>query len=90
MKHWEMNALLGVFLLTFGSMPAPAQETLSDIRGSTYREKMVFAVYDFPSTDAPVAEIERIALSAIRLYARDAQVRNSIPPAPPYPAYPAT
>lgn len=89
MRYRERNVLLGVFVSTLVSMPAPAQESLSDLRGSTYREKMVFAVYDFPSPDAPIAEIERIALSAIRLYARDAQVRHGIPPSPPYPAYPA-
>lgn len=89
MGYREWNTVLGIFMMTLVSMPAPAQESLSDLRGSTYREKMVFAVYDFPSPDAPIGEIERIALSAIRLYARDAQVRHGIPPSPPYPAYPA-
>lgn len=89
MGYREWNTVLGIFMTALVSMPAPAQESLSDLRGSTYREKMVFAVYDFPSPDAPIAEIERIALSAIRLYARDAQVRHGISPSPPYPAYPA-
>ncbi|MCG3146443.1 MAG: hypothetical protein HONDAALG_04515 [Gammaproteobacteria bacterium] len=89
MEYWERKSLLGVFMMTLISIPASAQETLNDLRGSTYREKMVFAVYDIPSPEAPIAEIERIALSAIRLYARDAQVRHGIPPSPPYPAYPA-
>ncbi|MFZ2910974.1 MAG: hypothetical protein WA094_13870, partial [Candidatus Desulfobacillus denitrificans] len=89
MKHMKGNALLGILLLALAALPAAAQETLSDLMGSTFREKMVFAVYDFPSAEAPVAEIERIALAAIRLYAKDAQIRHGIAPAPPYPAYPA-
>ena len=89
MKFAIRNTLPGVTFLMLAALPALAQESLSDLRGSTYREKMVFAVYDFPSPDAPIAEIERIALSAIRLYARDAQVRHGIPPSPPYPAFPA-
>lgn len=82
------RTVLGMLLIALASMPSAAQETLRDVLGSTYREKMVFAVYDFPSVDIQPAEIERVVLNAIRLYARDASVRHGIPPATPYPAQP--
>ena len=89
MKNKVRGALLGVLAFAMAAAPSSAQESLRDIMGSTYREKMVFAVYDFPSPDIQPSDIERIALNAIRLYARDTQVRRGIPPAQPYPAFPA-
>lgn len=89
MRNIVRGALLGALAFTMAATPSSAQESLRDIMGSTYREKMVFAVYDFPSPDIQPSEIERIALNAIRLYARDTQVRRGIPPVQPYPALPA-
>lgn len=88
MRNMVRGALLGALAFAMAATPSSAQESLRDIMGSTYREKTVFAVYDFNSPDIQPSEIERIALNAIRLYARDAQVRHGIPPAHPYPATP--
>lgn len=83
------GTVLGALLIALAPMPTAGQESMRDIMGSTYREKMVFAIYDFPSLEVQPAEIERIALNSIRLYARDASVRHGIPPALPYPAHPS-
>ena len=54
------------------SLNAQAQNLITELSGSTYREKTVYAVYDLPGTDTKVETIENAVLDAIHLYARDA------------------
>jgi len=73
--------------LTAISLSALAQNPLTEIAGSTYREKTVYAVYDLPGKDLKVEAIESAALDAVRTYARNSQVRQGIPMTP-FPEYP--
>lgn len=84
MNILRLLAMLAIALVGF---PAAAQNIIADLGGSTYREKTVYAVYDLPGKDIKVEAIETAVLDAIHLYARDAQVRQGIPPSP-YPDYP--
>lgn len=67
--------------------PATAQNFITQTSGSTFTEKMVFAVYDIRGTEIPPELIQEIVLNGMKLYAREARVRQSIPPAllPPLP-----
>lgn len=47
---------------------ASAQDFLSDLAGRTYREKSVYAVYDFRGPNVDAAAIEGLVLDAVRLY----------------------
>jgi hypothetical protein len=58
-----------------------------DISGSTLKQKMVFAVYDIRAPEASVAAIQQSILDAIRLYARNASIREGLSPSP-YPEVP--
>lgn len=69
-------------------MPVLAQNPIAELGGSTYREKVVYAVYDLQGTTRQADAVEGIVLDAIRTYARNAQVRYGIPPSP-YPDYPS-
>lgn len=82
--NYRSFAFLIVALLV-GST-AHAQNPILDLRGTTYSQKMVFAVYDLRGP-ASVEAIETAVVEAIRLYARDASIRNGIPPMP-LPDYP--
>ena len=73
--------------LTAISLSALAQNPLTEIAGSTYREKTVYAIYDLPGKDLKVEAIESAALDAVRTYARNSQVRQGIPMTP-FPEYP--
>ena len=73
--------------LAFASASVLAQNPLTEIAGSTYREKTVYAVYDLPGNDLKVEAIESAALDAVRTYARNSQVRQGIPMTP-FPEYP--
>lgn len=73
--------------LAFASISVLAQNPLTEIAGSTYREKTVYAVYDLPGKDLKVEAIESAALDAVRTYARNSQVRQGIPMTP-FPEYP--
>ena len=81
--------LRSLFLLplVLASASAHAQNPLTEIAGSTYREKTVYAVYDLPGKDLKVEVIESAALDAVRTYARNSQVRQGIPMTP-FPDYP--
>ena len=79
--------LLAVLAITVAGFPAQAQNILTELSGSTYREKTVYAVYDLPGKDLKVDAIETAVLDAVHLYARDAQVRQGIPPSV-FPDYP--
>lgn len=85
MKLLCRSALVALSVI---ASPVLAQNPIADLGGSTYREKTVYAVYDLRGADLKVDAIESLVLDAIRTYARDAQVRQSIPPSP-YPAYPS-
>ena len=76
-----------VLPLAFASESVLAQNPLTEIAGSTYREKTVYAVYDLPGKDLKVEAIESAALDAVRTYARNSQVRQGIPMTP-FPEYP--
>lgn len=82
-----MLRLLTVLAIAIAGIPVQAQNILTELSGSTYREKTVYAVYDLPGKDLKVDAIETAVLDAIHLYARDAQVRQGIPPSP-FPDYP--
>ena len=56
--------LLSPMLLALASLSAHAQNPLTEIAGSTYREKTVYAVYDLPGKDLKVEAIESAALDA--------------------------
>ena len=73
--------------LAFASASVLAQNPLTEIAGSTYREKTVYAVYDLPGKDLKVEAIESASLDAVRTYARNSQVRQGIPMTP-FPEYP--
>jgi hypothetical protein len=73
--------------LVLASASTHAQNPLTEIAGSTYREKTVYAVYDLPGQDLKVEAIESAALDAVRTYARNPQVRQGIPMTP-FPEYP--
>ncbi|WP_153117169.1 hypothetical protein [Rhodocyclus tenuis] len=79
--------LLAALAIAVTGFPVQAQNILSELSGSTYREKTVYAVYDLPGKDLKIDVIETAVLDAIHLYARDAQVRQGIPPSifPDYP-----
>lgn len=77
-----MSALFAV------ALPAVAQSPLSELAGSTYHEKVVYAVYDLRGQNLNVETIEAAVLDAVKLYARNARVQQGIPPSP-YPATPA-
>ena len=66
---------------------AASADSLLDISGSTLKQKMVFAVYDIRAPDASLAGIQQAALDAIRLYARNASIREGLSPSP-YPEVP--
>ena len=84
MKLLFCSTLL-VSLLSTASVRA--QNPIADLGGSTYREKTVYAVYDLRDVHLQADAIETIVLDTVRTFARDAQVRQGIPPSP-YPAYP--
>lgn len=73
--------------LSFAAPPVIAQNFITEISGSTYREKTVYAVYDLRGSNLNVEAIETAVLDAIKLYARNARVQQGIPPSS-YPAYP--
>ena len=79
--------LYSLLSLTAFSLSALAQNPLTEIAGSTFREKTVYAVYDLPGNDLKVEAIESAALDAVRTYARNSQVRQGIPMTP-FPEYP--
>ena len=62
-------------------------DSLLDISGSTLKQKMVFAVYDIRAPEASVPGIQQAVLDAIRLYARNASIREGLSPSP-YPEVP--
>ncbi|MFA5241294.1 MAG: hypothetical protein WC392_02840 [Sulfuricella sp.] len=74
--------------LSFAALPVLAQNFITEISGSTYREKTVYAVYDLRGSNLNVEAIETAVLDAIKLYARNARAQQGIPPSS-YPAYPA-
>lgn len=82
-----MLRLLAVLAIAIAGFPVQAQNILTELSGSTYREKTVYAVYDLPGKDLKIDAIETAVLDAIHLYARDAQVRQGIPPSA-FPDYP--
>ncbi|MDR0776202.1 MAG: hypothetical protein LBE81_06135 [Azonexus sp.] len=84
-----MNLLrfLAILAIVIAAFPAQAQNFITELRGSTYREKTVYAVYDLSGKDLKVDAIETAVLDAIHLYARDSQVRQGIPPSV-FPDYP--
>ena len=84
----KLLRLLAVLTIAVAGFPVQAQNILTELSGSTYREKTVYAVYDVPGKDLKVDAIETAVLDAIHLYARDAQVRQGIPPSV-FPDYPA-
>lgn len=83
LKDWALASALLAF-----AVPALAQNPLTELAGSTYHEKVVFAVYDLRGANLNVETIESAALDAIKLYARNARVQQNIPPSP-YPAVPS-
>jgi hypothetical protein len=70
------------------AVPVLAQSPITELSGSTYHEKVIYAVYDLRGTNLNVEVVESIVLDAIKLYARNARVQEGIPPAS-YPGYPA-
>lgn len=82
-----MLRLLAVLAIAITGIPVQAQNILTELSGSTYREKTVYAVYDLPGKDLKLDAIETAVLDTVRLYARDAQVRQGIPPSA-FPDYP--
>lgn len=74
--------------LYFATLPVLAQNFITEIAGSTHREKTVYAVYDLRGSNLNVETIETAVLDAIKLYARNSRVQQGIPPSS-YPAYPA-
>lgn len=80
--------LLAALAIAVTGFSVQAQNILSELSGSTYREKTVYAVYDLPGKDLKIDAIETAVLDAIHLYARDAQVRQGIPPSA-FPDYPS-
>ena len=83
----RMLRLVAIASTIVVSLNAQAQNLITELNGSTYREKTVYAVYDLPGTDIKVETIENAVLDAIHLYARDARVQQGIPPSP-FPDYP--
>lgn len=83
-----LSRLFAALAMTACALPSYSQNIITELGGSTYREKTVFAVYDLASKDYNVEAIETASLDAIRLYARDAQVRQGITPSP-FPDYPS-
>lgn len=83
----RMLRLVAIASTIVVSLNAQAQNLITELSGSTYREKTVYAVYDLPGTDIKVETIENAVLDAIHLYARDARVQQGIPPSP-FPDYP--
>lgn len=79
--------LLSLLSIALATLSAQAQNPLTEIAGSTYREKTVYAVYDLSGKDLKVEAIESAALDAVRTYARNSQVRQGIPMTP-FPEYP--
>lgn len=77
LKSW---ALASALLVLVG--PALAQNPITEISGSTYHEKVVFAVNDLRGANLNVATIESAVLDAIKLYARKTRVQQNIPPSP--------
>ena len=77
-----LSALLAV------ALPAVAQNPITELAGSTYHEKVIYAVYDLRGANLNVETIESAVLDAVKLYARNARVQQGIPPSP-YPATPA-
>jgi len=77
-----MSALFAV------ALPAVAQNPIAELAGSTYHEKVIYAVYDLRGQGLNVETIESAVLDAVKLYARNARVQQGIPPSP-YPATPA-
>ena len=84
MKQFRRLMMLAIAI---AGMPVQAQNPIAELGESTYREKTVYAVYDLRSTDAKVDVIQDLVLDAVRIYARDTQVRQGIPPSI-YPDYP--
>jgi hypothetical protein len=83
----RMLRLVAIASTIVVSLNAQAQNLITELSGSIYREKTVYAVYDLPGTDIKVETIENAVLDAIHLYARDARVQQGIPPSP-FPDYP--
>lgn len=77
-----MSALFAV------ALPAVAQNPITELAGSTYHEKVVYAVYDLRGQSLNVETIEAAVLDALKLYARNARFQQGISPSP-YPAAPA-
>lgn len=73
-----IRVLMGLAALVIGSSVF-GQSPLAGLSGSTYRERVVYAVYDLQGTEVRPERVEEIVLGAIRLYARDAQVRQGVP-----------
>ncbi len=68
----RMLRLVAIASTIVVSLNAQAQNLITELSGSIYREKTVYAVYDLPGTDIKVETIENAVLDAIHLYARDA------------------
>lgn len=83
-----LSRLFAALAIAAFALPSYSQNIITELGGSTYREKTVFAVYDLPNNGYSVEAIETASMEAIRLYARDAQVRQGIPPSP-FPDYPS-
>jgi hypothetical protein len=79
--------LLIVATVSLAGAHVQAQNAIADLGGSTTREKNTYAVYDLRGAGIDAGAIQKVVLDAIRLYARDAQVREGIVPQP-YPDYP--
>lgn len=83
-----MKSLCLISALFTVAAPAVAQSPLSELAGSTYHEKVIYAVYDLRGQSMDVETIETAVLDAVKLYARNARVQQGISPSP-YPAAPA-
>jgi hypothetical protein len=83
-----MKSLCLLSALFAVALPAVAQNPITELAGSTYHEKVIYAVYDLRGANLNVETIESAVLDAVKLYARNARVQQSIPPSP-YPATPA-
>ena len=86
-KSFRRSVRLSLFTAGCCLSHATWADSLLDISGSTLKQKMVFAVYDIRAPEASVAAIQQSILDAIRLYARNASIREGLSPSP-YPEVP--
>ncbi len=83
-----MKSLCLASALFATALPAIAQNPITELAGSTYHEKVIYAVYDLRGPSLNLESIESAVLDAVKLYARNARVQQGIPPSP-YPAVPS-